>query len=232
VLITVAALGLTLVRLGTREVAPPPAPLPTSAFAEQRLQPLPPGANVPRAGSTAALTSEPAGVGASGGTGSGGLGRAGPWTFADRSHLYIESLGTSAPIVDAPIQGRQLVGPGDVRTVGRWLGGAGLSSSTGTVDLAGHVNYIGQGAGALSELYRIAPGAVVVTTDSAGVRTPWRVTSLQTVAKDALPTSLFSPTGPRLLKIITCGGALIKEPSPSGTRYSYVDNVIVTAAPL
>ncbi|MCW2523278.1 MAG: Sortase family [Frankiales bacterium] len=216
VAVLAAVTGLALVRVGGGEVRPGPAPLPTRTFSEQGPPPRPSGPSAASPSSGATPAASPAG---------------GQWADTDPSMLYVSSLGIAAPIVDAPIQGTELVGPGDVRTVGRWLGGAGLSSKVGTVDLAGHVNYVGQGAGALQRLYQVQPGALVVTTDPTGRRTSWRVTGLAVVAKDALPTALFAPTGPRLLKIITCGGALIRQHNADGDYYSYADNVIATAVP-
>ena len=207
-----ATAGVVMVRVGGSDVRPPPAPLPRRVFSQAALPPLAPGQYVPAAGSRAA-------AGAAGGVGS----------YSGASRLYIVSLGIAAPIVDAPTTGSALVGPGDVATVGRWTGGASLDSASGTVDLAGHVDYVGQGAGALYHLYQVQPGALVVTTDSASRRTPWRVTALQVVAKNALPASLFAPSGARVLQIITCGGALVREP---GGYYSYADNVIATAVPV
>jgi hypothetical protein len=207
-----AATGVTFIQLGNRTVKPSPAPLPAHTFGVTNLARLPTQVALPTAGSIAGPGNAP--------------------TYTGPNRLFVPSLGIDALIVEDPAKNNELVGPGDVKTVGRWTGGAALDAPIGTTDLAGHVNFVGQGNGALYKLFQVAAGAVVVTTDAAGRRTPWRVTSLEVVAKDALPASLFAPSGPRLLKIITCGGALVHIAGSGGGYYSYADNVIATAIPI
>ena len=97
--------------------------------------------------------------------------------------------------------------------------------TVGTTLLAGHVNVAGEGLGALSELHRVEPGALVVTTDAGGAARYWRVEALLVRAKNDLPP--FPQDGPRQLAIVTCGGPL--EHAPGGNTYR--DNVIALAAP-
>jgi hypothetical protein len=126
--------------------------------------------------------------------------------------------------------------PGDVHDVGLWddgeplLSPAGSVYTSGTTLVAGHVNYVGQGDGALFNLYRVQPGALVYATDVSGRATLWRVVSAVSVLKADLPASVFAGTqGARRLVIVTCGGTLDYIP---GTGYTYDDNVVVTAVPL
>ena len=69
-------------------------------------------------------------------------------------------------------------------------------------------------------------GDVVKVTSDDGRTRSYRVTSLRTVRKDALPASIFSRKGPKRLVLVTCGGPFMQA---SG---HYRDNVIVTARPV
>ena len=152
------------------------------------------------------------------------------------SRLVIGSLCIDSPVVPAYRDpGGALVIPPDVREVGMWTGGAPLSGpggkpvKQGTTLLVGHVDYAGQGNGALYRLYQVQPGATVYASGSSGYQTRWQVTSLTVVAKSELPSWVFAgTTGPRKLVIVTCGGPVDYI---QGYGYSYRDNVIATAVP-
>jgi hypothetical protein len=156
--------------------------------------------------------------------------------------LAPNSLIVPSVCIDGSIVGttRQATGalliPGDVHDVGLWNDGEPLLAPTGAVYpagttlLAGHVNYVGQGDGALFNLYRVQPGALVYATDASGRATLWRVVSAVSLLKADLPASVFAGTqGARRLVIVTCGGSLSYIP---GTGWTYDDNVVVTAVPL
>jgi len=140
--------------------------------------------------------------------------------------LSIPSLGTSAPLFPEVIDNFSLEIPGNVRHVGIWTGGGQVDGSTGTVLLAGHINWYDQGNGALYDLANIRPGALIYVTDSTGRVTTWSAVSLQAYPKSDLPQGIFAPTGPRSLVLVTCGGAF--DPATG----HYADNVVVTAAPV
>jgi hypothetical protein len=65
---------------------------------------------------------------------------------------------------------------------------------------------------------------VEVTTTSGRTFT-YRVTSVRTYPKNALPTSVYSRTGPARLVLVTCGG-----PFDTASGH-YRDNIVVTALP-
>jgi sortase (surface protein transpeptidase) len=93
--------------------------------------------------------------------------------------------------------------------------------------LAGHVDDVTQGLGALAPLRDAEPGAEVVVTDAAGADTRWQVVSRETVAKQALPVDrLFARSGPPRVVLITCGGEFLPEAG------GYESNVVVVAEPL
>jgi Sortase domain len=141
------------------------------------------------------------------------------------SRVAVPSLHITAPLVSETVTGGQLGIPADVDTVGWWSGGGQLDGSNGTVLVAGHVDWVGQGDGALYPLAQIQPGATICLTAPTGTVSSWVATSAFAVVKAALPQSIFSPTGPRRLVLVTCGGAF--DP----TTGHYADNVIVEAAP-
>jgi hypothetical protein len=147
------------------------------------------------------------------------------------NRLRISSLHVDAPIIDESIHGNELNIPSDVHTVGHWNGGGAITGGIGTVLIAGHVNYTGQGNGALYQLAQIKRGAEVQTIDAASVPATWRVTSVRLAEKSALPQDIFTAVGPRRLVVVTCGGALVHVAGSGGGYDTYQDNVIVTAIP-
>ena len=124
--------------------------------------------------------------------------------------LSLGSIGIEAPIGVSTVPGGVLTPPEDVSTVGIWQDGAALDSAEGTTLLAGHVNMIGQGNGALFELALIQPGDIIHTSDDTGSPTAWRVSAVVERPKaDGVEESVFSgPFGPRRLAVVTCGGDL------------------------
>lgn len=140
--------------------------------------------------------------------------------------LSIPSLGTSAALVTEPLLNGSLSIPPDVKHVGIWSGGAKTYSTTGTVLLAGHINWYNQGNGALYNLSTVKPGAAVYVSGPTGTTTSWTITSLRVYPQTGLPVSqIFAPTGPRRLVIVTCGGPF------NYTTHLYADNVVATAIP-
>lgn len=137
----------------------------------------------------------------------------------------IPSLGVTAPLLPEPLVGGFLTIPADVDHVGWYTGGGQLGGRTGTLLLAGHVNYVGQGWGAFGSLAELRRGATVLTTDSAGVVQAWRVTAVTAMLQADLPQDIFDASGPRRLVLVTCGGKL--EPD-----HLYNENVVVYALPV
>ena len=136
-------------------------------------------------------------------------------------HLVIPSLHVDALVRTTSIVDHELVIPGDVHDVGEW----GRKVNAGTTILAGHVNWVGQGLGALGALANIAPGATVYLSNRAGVVSVWSVVSLRAVSKMDLPETLFASGGTRRLVLVTCGGAF------DAATHQYADNVLAIAVP-
>lgn len=125
------------------------------------------------------------------------------------------------------ISDRTLEPPADVHTVGIWTPGAPLAATAGTTDIVGHVNYAGQGPGALHDIAELRPGDHLYTTDNGGRTTSWTVTTVAARSKNTGvdATAFPGPAGPRQLVLITCGGKF--DP----TADSYLDNVYIRARP-
>lgn len=165
---------------------------------------------------------------------------------ASGGRLYIPSIGVDALIIPTGATGRvgssAMTIPDNIRTLGLWDGrvttNPGTSGQTitqenapepgqaGVAVIAGHVSSAVTGLGALSDLVDAKAGAAVTVVGTNGVASHWVLSGPPVrVAKDALPSSLGTVTGPPRLAIITCGGAF-----DSATGH-YVDNVIAWAVP-
>lgn len=149
------------------------------------------------------------------------------------ARLRIPALGVNAPIVATGAVNGSMVIPADVHQVG-WYdgidapGGSGVAPApgqSGVAILAGHVNWVGQGPGALKNIGTLESGDSIDVTGTNGRLTHWVVAKKPTVSsKTQLPPELFSNSGAARLALVTCGG-----PFDSSTG-NYADNVIVWAA--
>ena len=153
-------------------------------------------------------------------------GEAGPTTRRlTANEVDIPSLGVTAPLLAEPLVRGSLTIPPDVHDVGWYRGGGQIGAKAGTLLLAGHVNYVGQGWGAFGHLADLRQGATVFTTDAAGAVQAWRVTAVTAMLQASLPQGIFDASGPRRLVLVTCGGTL--EPD-----HLYNENVVVYATPV
>jgi hypothetical protein len=150
-----------------------------------------------------------------------------PDSVAIPGQQVVAPIGVCAIVEDA------LQPPADVHRTCRWAGGAGLltassgAGSEGTTAITGHINWVGQGTGALGRLADLHRGDTVLTSDDTGDVTRWRITSVTMRDKSrGVDLAAFAgPTGPRVLYLISCGGAF------DAAELSYVDNVYVRAVP-
>jgi len=135
--------------------------------------------------------------------------------------------GAKTSVLPATTLDGQLQVPAMAKRVGWWDGGAEAGDPFGSVVLAGHVDTRTEGLGFFARLLRVKPGEVVVLRGS-GHTASYRVTSVESVPKDALATrsDAFVQTGGHRLVLITCTGAY------DASRGGYEDNLVVTAAPL
>ncbi len=189
---------------------PHPQPLPTHRFAiapaAARTLPAPPRLARPQPGSIqAACTPLPAG----------------------RPQVAVASLCIYAPLVPARIAGGALLIPPDVHLAGLDTSSAALTARSGTTIIAGHVDNYSQGDGVFYFLSQVQPGALITVTGPDRTLTSWRVYQVTVADKAALPSGIWSLSGPRRLVLVTCGGPI--EHTPAGNTYQ--DNVLIYATP-
>lgn len=144
------------------------------------------------------------------------------------TRLQVPSLGVDAAVDAVGVQADgAMVVPAEVDRVGWYRFGPEAGAGEGNAVLAGHVDTVSQGPGALFELRGVEIGAELVVTDAAGADHRYQVVSRETVTKTLLPVEqIFARTGAHRLVVITCGGEYL----PGSRRYA--DNVVVTAVPV
>ena len=157
----------------------------------------------------------------------GTAGRAHAAQTARPSRVRLARLGIDAAVsaIGIDLESGALGIPENIKRVGWWRDGAAPGDAQGTVLLAGHVDSAKAGAGALYALKSARRGDTI-TVDANGRTRRYRVTATRRVAKDKLPTSIYTRTGGPKLVVVTCGGPF---DSRSG---HYRDNIIVTAVPV
>jgi hypothetical protein len=142
--------------------------------------------------------------------------------------LSVPARGIDAPVdpVGVRRQGEMAL-PGDVDRVGWYRFGPAPGATEGTVVLAGHVDDVEQGLGALAPLRRAEPGDEVLVEGADGAVTRWSVVSRELIEKPGVPLGdLFARSGTPRLALVTCGGPYDPE------SLSYRDNVVVVAVPV
>jgi hypothetical protein len=133
--------------------------------------------------------------------------------------------GVTARVVKASVTRGGLDVPENVNEIGWWTGGAGVTSPSGTIVLAGHVDSVRQGLGAFAALRDVPVGAKVRLTNGTRSRS-FVVTGRRSYPKSTgLPSSLYAQDVGLRLVLITCTGVF--DP----VKRSYEDNLVVYAAP-
>lgn len=146
--------------------------------------------------------------------------------------VAIPSQYVRAPVDTCRILNGGLEPPADVHRVCFWAGGSRLEAPAGTTVITGHVNWSGQGTGALGNIGRLRPGDTVLTAGRSLsgrlVTSSWRVAAVwhRPKTKGIDPTAFVGRDGPRTLYLVTCGGAY------DSSERSYVDNIYVRAVPV
>jgi hypothetical protein len=141
--------------------------------------------------------------------------------------LVLPARNLRAPVVGVTTGPKgALVVPEPSSAVGWWSPSALAGGAGGTTVLAGHVDSLAGGLGALAVLRHVAEGEEVVLLGVDGRSVSYRVTARRQYAKAELPPEVFAAGGPPRLVLITCGGAFDRR-----TRH-YADNVVVFADPV
>lgn len=106
---------------------------------------------------------------------------------------------------------------------------APLDSATGDTVIAGHSEFNGIPS-VLAKLSKVKIGQKIWTTSPSGHLTSWRVSSMSSYTKGALPQ--FWRDGDRHLQLVTCGGpkGWVKN-AAGGRSWLHLDNLVVTAVP-
>ncbi len=151
-----------------------------------------------------------------------------PVAAAPPVRLTVPARGIDAPLDPVGVEpAGEMTLPRDVDRVGWYRFGPAPGAAEGTVVLAGHVDDVEQGLGALAPLRRAEPGDEVVVETADGAVTRWQVVSREVIDKPGVPFGdLFARSGPPRLALITCGGPFDAD------SLSYRDNVVVIAVPV
>jgi sortase (surface protein transpeptidase) len=120
--------------------------------------------------------------------------------------LSIPSLAITAPVIESGVtESLVLEVPSDPAVLGRWADGARPGDGTGSIVLAGHVNYRGQ-LGVLHTLPTLAVGEEALVETPGGMAR-YVTERVDVYRKQALPyQEIFRFDVPERLVLITCGG--------------------------
>ena len=141
--------------------------------------------------------------------------------------LRIPGLGIRARIVPEviDIENGTLGMPTDIRRLGWWRDGMAPMAQSGSILIAGHYDFAKAGPGAFYSLPRARRGERIRITSADGAVHTYRVVTVVSYPKSALPLDVFDRGGPRRLVLVTCGGRF------DSTTQHYLDNIVVTAVP-
>lgn len=157
-------------------------------------------------------------------TGSGGgFQTVAPSVIAEPVSLTIPLIGVSTSLITL---GRAADGTMQVpasTAVAGWYTGSALPGAIGPAVIVGHVDSRA-GPGVFFRLSQLRHGDRVYVTRADGTTAVFRVTSVRTYPKDALPEkAVYGPTPDPEVRLITCGGTF------DDATGHYLSNVIVDA---
>jgi hypothetical protein len=142
--------------------------------------------------------------------------------------LRISELGIKAPIVPEviDIEKGALGMPANIRRLGWWRDGMAPMAQSGSILIAGHYDFATAGPGAFYSLPHARRGERIHITTADGAVYTYRVVTVDSYPKSALPLTVFDRRGPPRLVLITCGGRF------NSTTRRFLDNIVVTAVPV
>jgi hypothetical protein len=109
--------------------------------------------------------------------------------------------------------------------VGWYKYGPGLTASSGSIVIGGHVDSATEGVGAFFHLTDLRPGNRI-SLSSRGTTRWFRVVAREQIPKANIDLGrYFSAGGALRLTLFTCGGSFDRA------HRSYTDNIVVTAVP-
>jgi hypothetical protein len=142
--------------------------------------------------------------------------------------LRAPELGIKAAIVPEviDIEKGNLGMPANIRRLGWWRDGMAPMAHSGAILIAGHYDFATAGPGAFYPLPRARRGERIHITTADGAVHTYRVVTLESYPKTALPLTVFDRRGPPRLVLVTCGGRF------DSTTKHFLDNIVVTAVPV
>jgi hypothetical protein len=142
--------------------------------------------------------------------------------------LRISKLGIKAAIVPEVIDiEKGILGmPANIRRLGWWRDGMAPMAQSGAILIAGHYDFATAGRGAFYSLPRARRGERIHITTADGAVHTYRVVTVDSYPKTALPLTVFDRRGPPRLVLVTCGGRF------DSTTKHFLDNIVVTAVPV
>lgn len=142
--------------------------------------------------------------------------------------VRISTLRIDAPLTpsDVSVSAGVLDVPADIRRPGWWSDGAAPGDQAGAILIGGHVDSARLGPGAFFSLRSARAGTRVELQLRDGRTRSYRVVSVRSMRKEALPADVYSLRGRARLVLVTCGGPFNR------TTGHYRDNVVVTAVPV
>jgi sortase family protein len=141
------------------------------------------------------------------------------------TRVRVLAVGIDAAVMPVGIDVRHgtLGIPKNIHRAGWWKDGSAPGASSGTILITGHVDSRRAGEGAFYTLHDARVDDEVKLETTGGRTFTYRVTSIRSYRKNALPSGIYSSSGHPRLVLVTCGG-----PFNRATR-RYRDNIVVTA---
>jgi hypothetical protein len=137
--------------------------------------------------------------------------------------LTIPSIGVRTHLTDLGLTASGALQVPSSTAVAGWYTGSPRPGAIGSAVIAGHIDSR-VGPGVFFRLSRLRPSDRVYVRRADGTLAVFRVTAVQTYAKDSFPTlEVYSPTPDPELRLITCGGTF--DPA----KRSYLSNIVVYA---
>jgi sortase (surface protein transpeptidase) len=138
--------------------------------------------------------------------------------------LTIPAIGVQTSLVRLGLTAAGALQVPSSTAVAGWYTGSSRPGAIGPAVIAGHIDsYVGPGV--FFRLAQLRPGDRVYVRRADGTIALFRVTAVQSYAKDRFPTlAVYGPTPDAELRLVTCGGTFDPE-----TR-SYLSNTVVYAA--
>jgi hypothetical protein len=142
--------------------------------------------------------------------------------------LRISELGIKAAIVPEviDIEKGALGMPANIRRLGWWRDGMAPMAQSGSILIAGHYDFATAGQGAFYSLPHARRGERIQIATADGSVHTYRVVTVESYPKSALPLTVFDRRGPPRLMLVTCGGRF------DSTTKHFLDNIVVTAVPV